>query len=91
MHNRPPHQFDMLIDGTFRTPPRPSLPMRIAGVAIIIAVIAGSLGIVALALSFAIALIPVAVIAAIIAWVAIRFQLWRSGRRYGGPRDLFRR
>lgn len=81
----------MLIDGTFRTPPRPSLPMRIAGIAIIVAVTAGTLAVALLALWFAVALIPIAVIAAIIAWAAIRFQLWRSGRRYDGPRDVFRR
>ncbi len=89
MPNRPPLQIDMLIDGRFRVPPRSPIAMRIAGIAIIVAVLAGGLAVAALVLWFAVALIPIAVIAGAVAWAAIRFQLWRSGRP-GRARDLFR-
>jgi hypothetical protein len=81
----------MVIDRSFRFPSRASLPMKIAGVAIIIAVLAGALAVAVLALWLLAALIPIAVVAGVIAWVAIRFQLWRSRRAYNGlPPDLFR-
>lgn len=89
MPNRPPPQIDMLIDGTFPMSRRPSLPMRIAGIALVVAVLAGGLAMAALALWLVAALIPVAVLAGVIAWAAIRFQLWRSGRSWGS-RDVFR-
>jgi hypothetical protein len=89
MPNRPPPQIDMLIDGTFRMPRRPSLPLRIAGVALLVAVLAGGLAVAVLALWLLAALIPIAVVAGVIAWAAIRFQLWRS-RRSWGSRDVFR-
>lgn len=81
----------MLIDGSFREPARPSLPLRIAGAAVVIAVLAGVIAIAALALWVALALIPVALVAGLIAWAAIRFQLWRSGRSFGGRGGFLRR
>ncbi|HSU05239.1 MAG TPA: hypothetical protein VLI93_06670 [Acetobacteraceae bacterium] len=90
MRYRSPPQLDMLLNGTFRLPRRPSLPMRIAGVAIIVAVLSVTVAIAALALWLVAALIPIAVVAGVIAWAAIRFQLWRSRRTYSGPRDVFR-
>lgn len=81
----------MVIDRSFRFPSRASLPMKIAGVAIIVAVLAGALSVAVLALWLLAALIPIAVVAGVIAWAAIRFQLWRSRRTYNGlPPDLFR-
>ena len=45
----------------------------------------------ALALWFALALIPLAIGAAIIAYLAFRFQLWRSGVSLGGRGKRVRR
>jgi hypothetical protein len=91
MRYRSPPQIDMLLDGSFRLPRRPSLPMRIAGVAIVVAVLAGTFAIAALALWLAIAMIPIVVIAGVIAWAAIRFQLWRTRRPLATPPDIYRR
>jgi hypothetical protein len=38
------------------------------------------LALAAFALWFALVLIPVAIVAALIAWLAFRYQLWRTGR-----------
>ena len=57
--------------------------MRLAGIAVIVAVLAGAVAVAALALWVALALIPIALVAGVIAWAAIRFQLWRSGRSGG--------
>ena len=81
MRYRPPPQIDMVIDRTW-FPSRASLPMKIAGVAIIVAVLAGALAVAVLALWLLAALIPIAVVAGVIAWAAIRFQLWRTRRAY---------
>lgn len=90
MRYRVPPQFDMLLDGRFRMPRRPTLPMRVAGVALVIAVLAGTLAIAALVLWLAVALIPIAIVAGLVAWAALRFQLWRSRRSPGGPPDIYR-
>ena len=76
----------MLLDGRFSLPQRPSLPMRIAG--LLIAMLAGALAVAALALWLVVVLIPIAVVAGVVAWTAIQFQLWRSRRAYSGPPDL---
>ena len=58
---------------------------RIFAWAIVIAVAAAGLAIAALALWFALILIPVVVVAGLIAWLAFRYQVWRAGtpgRRY---------
>jgi hypothetical protein len=44
----------------------------------------------ALALWFALLLIPVAVAAVVIAWLAFRYQVWKAGRSSGG-RSVWRR
>lgn len=65
--------------GEFRRP-RSAIPLaaRVGGVAFLVAILAGALGIAALALWFALAIIPVALVAGAIAYVAFRFQLWRA-------------
>ncbi|MGH7041829.1 MAG: hypothetical protein ACREFY_06825 [Acetobacteraceae bacterium] len=81
-----PPQIEMRIDGDL-LPSTPSWPMRLAGVAIIVAVLAGAVAVAALIFWLALALIPVALVAGMVAWAAIRFQLWRnrrSVRRFGG-------
>jgi hypothetical protein len=84
-HRFPP-QIEMRIDGEV-IPPQPSWPMRLAGAAIIVAVLAGVIAVAALAFWLAVALVPIALVAGLVAWAAIRFQLWRarrSGGRFGG-------
>jgi hypothetical protein len=34
--------------------------------------------------------VPTALLAGGIAWVAYRYQLWKNGRSFGGPRRVFR-
>lgn len=79
--------IDMTPDGDFVAPPTPSLTERIGRWAVVIALLAGGLAAAALALWFALALIPVAIGAALVAWVAFRFQMWRIRRSL--PRDRF--
>jgi predicted acylesterase/phospholipase RssA len=89
-HHVPP-QIEMRLDGGV-IPPTPSWPLRLAGAAIVVAVLAGVIAVAALAFWLAVALVPVAIVAGLVAWAAIRFQLWRarrSGRDFGGGGDLF--
>ncbi len=83
---RTPPLIEMRLDGQV-VPPASNWPVRLAGWAIVIAVLAGVAAVAALAFWLAIALVPVALVAGLVAWAAIRFQLWRSGRRGG---DLVR-
>jgi hypothetical protein len=88
-------------DGSFRGPARPPLTARVGGVALLLAAVAGAAGLAALALWLALALIPIALGAALVAWAAFRFQVWRARGRapagavpahsVGGQPDLFRR
>ncbi len=89
-HRLPP-QIEMRLDGDL-LPPHPTWPMRLAGAAIIVAVLTGVIAVAALAFWLALALIPVALVAGVVAWAAIRFQVWRNGRRFGrgGGGSLFR-
>jgi hypothetical protein len=72
-------EIDMRPDGSFREPAKPPMAARIFFWAILVATITGAVVIAALALWFALALIPLAIGAAIVAYLAFRFQLWRSG------------
>jgi len=83
MSHRVPPDIDLLPDGSFR-PRRPPLAARVFRWAVIIAVLAIALSLAAFALWFALVLIPVAIAAALIAWVALRYQVWRAGRPGGG-------
>jgi hypothetical protein len=72
-------EIDMRPDGGFSEPAKPPLAARIFFWAILVATITGAVVIAALALWVALALIPLAIGAAIVAYLAFRFQLWRSG------------
>lgn len=74
-------QIDMTPDGQFRAPPRMAVSSRIIAGAVILAVVATGLAFAALALWVAFALIPVAIVAVVVAVVMIRFKLWRARRR----------
>ncbi len=84
--HRPP-ELDLLPDGSFRTRETP-VALRIFRWAIVIAVVAGILVVAALLLWFALLLVPVVIGAALIAWLAFRYQLWRAGQTRG--RDVWR-
>jgi hypothetical protein len=90
MRNQLPPVLDMNPDGSFRAPPRPPLALRIGAIALVVAVLTGALAVAVLVFWFALALIPVAIAAALIAWVAFRVQLWRIRRSARGPRAVFR-
>jgi len=85
MSHRSPPELDLLPDGSYR-PRRQPVAARIFAWAIVIAVVAGALAVAALALWFALILIPVMLVAGLIAWLAFRFQLWRAGQRVWRPR-----
>lgn len=90
MSERHPPELDMLPDGSFRQPVRPPILTRIFLWAVVVAAIAGALAVAAFALWLVLILLPVALIAGAIAWLALRFQLWRT--RDGGlqQRNLWR-
>jgi hypothetical protein len=83
-------ELDMTPDGRFRGPPTTPLATRIARTALVIAILSGVMAVLILALWFALALIPVAIGAALIAWAAFRFRLWQMRRASRGRRDLLR-
>ena len=79
MSDREPPELDLLPDGSYR-PRRPPVAARIFAYAIVIAVVAAALALAALALWFALILIPIVLVAGLIAWLAFRYQVWRAGR-----------
>jgi hypothetical protein len=85
--------IDMTLEGEFVTPPQPPIPpigARIMLWAIVAMVLSVTVLIVALTFWFVILLLPLVLIAAVIAYLAFRFQLWCSGRAFtvwrGPPR-----
>jgi 4-hydroxybenzoate polyprenyltransferase len=87
MSNRMPPELDLLPDGSFR-PRRQPVVARIFAWAVIIAVLAAALAVAAFALWIALILIPVVLVAGVIAWLAFRYQMWRVGTRM--QRDSWR-
>jgi len=72
--------IDMTPEGDMVPPPSARLtwPLRIGIGAVIVAVLAGLAASAVIFLWLASVLIPIAVVAAVIAYAALRFQLWRS-------------
>ena len=89
MSDRIPPELDLLPDGSFRSR-QPPFAARVFRWAVIVAVLAGALALAALALWFALVLIPIVLGAAVIAWLALRYQLWRA-RRSSDRNDVWRR
>lgn len=83
-------ELDMLPDGSFRQPVRPPILTRIFIWAVAIAAIAGALALAAFAFWLVLILIPIALIAGLVAWASLRFQLWRARRSGPGGRPLWR-
>jgi hypothetical protein len=80
MEHDPRLDLDMTLDGEFRKPPRVPVSTRIIAGAVLVAVIAGGLAFAALALWVALAMIPVLLIAVVVAVATIRFKIWRARR-----------
>jgi fatty acid desaturase len=78
MSDRKPPELDLLPDGSYR-PRRPPVAARIFAWAIVIAAVAAAVALAAFALWIALILIPVVVLAGLIAWLAFRYQVWRAG------------
>jgi uncharacterized membrane protein len=79
--------LDMTPDGRFRAPPaRPGALTQIGLIAFAVALLAGGLAIAALALWFALAIIPVAIAAGLVAYAIFRFQLWRASGAFSATR-----
>jgi hypothetical protein len=80
----PRMQIDMTPDGRFRSPPRrPGLTWTTQFVigAVLLAVVAGGLALAAALLWVVITLIPIAIVAGAVAYLAFRFKLWQARRR----------
>jgi ABC-type nickel/cobalt efflux system permease component RcnA len=80
----------MTPEGEFRRPPRLPLGTRIAVIAVLVALTAGGLAVGAFVVGVALTLIPVALIAVLVAYLAFRIELWRARRSVRGQRGLFR-
>jgi hypothetical protein len=97
MSERRPYDIDMRPDGTFvettrQTRPPGWTPPRGSGLSkgfAIGAVILGSAIVAGLALSLALVLVPIAIGAALLGYVALRVQLWRM-RRNGVTRESWK-
>jgi hypothetical protein len=73
--------LDMLPDGSFREPSGPPpIVQAIGRTALVTALVAGGFALAALALWFALTLIPIAIGAGLIAWIAFRIGPPRRAR-----------
>jgi hypothetical protein len=77
--------IDMTLAGEFVSPPgqaKPPIGARIMLWAIVAMVLAVTLLIVAVTFWFVVMLLPLVLAAALIAYLAFRYQLWRAGRSF---------
>jgi hypothetical protein len=86
----PPHlepPLDMTLDGRFRDPPAAPVATQIGRMAMLVAVVATAGAVALLALWFALALIPIALGAGLVAYGVLRYQRWRGIGMFaqGGP------
>jgi membrane protein YdbS with pleckstrin-like domain len=75
--------IDMTLEGEFVSPPPPPKPpvgARIMIWAIVAMVLVVTVLIVALTFWFVVMILPLVLAAALIAYLAFRYQLWRAGR-----------
>ncbi len=80
-----PPTLDMRLDGSFRAPPRTTVPlsMKLMVGSILVAIVGGAIAFAALALWVLSMVLPVIVVAGLFAWGTMRFRRWqamRSGR-----------
>ena len=87
--DRIPPTLDMQLDGSFRAPPRRvPLSFKLMVGAAILALVAGAIAFAALALWVFAMVLPVVIVAALVAWAAMKFRLWQASRgrtSRGGP------
>lgn len=76
----------MTLDGRVRPAPRMPIAARVIAAAVVVAVLCTLLSIAALAIWVASLLIPVALVAALVAWLAIKLRRWQTG---AGPSRQF--
>lgn len=70
--------IDMDLEGHIRTPSAPPLMARVLRAALLIVALGAMLAAGLLAFGLALALIPVVIMAGLVAWGAFRFQMWRN-------------
>jgi hypothetical protein len=90
MNERRPPELEMTVNGEFVSPPSAPIASRIFMWAIVIAVLAGALSLAAFALWIALIILPVAFVAAVVAWGMFRFRVWQAQRSMGGQRGVWR-
>jgi hypothetical protein len=82
--------IDMTLEGEFVAPPAPPIGARIMLWAIVAMVLAVTVLIVAVTFWFVVMILPLVLAAALIAYLAFRYQLWRTGGSFtikrGPPR-----
>jgi hypothetical protein len=78
-----PPPIEMTLTGEFRDPPSAPIAAKVGGIALIVAVLATAGAVALLALWFALAMIPIALGAGLIAYAAMRFQRWRGQGPFG--------
>ena len=82
MRSRLPTTLDMTPKGEFVAPvPASTWPLRVGLGAALIAAVAGGLALAAVFLWVASVLVPIALVAGLIAYAAFRFQMWRVRSR----------
>lgn len=85
MAQQEPQIIEMTLEGDFVSPPQPPKPpfgARLILWAIVAAVLALSALIVAVTIWFVAMLLPVILAAAVIAYLAFRYQVWRGTRTF---------
>jgi hypothetical protein len=94
MEKRKPPQYEpppleMTLDGQFRDPPAVPVVAQIGRLAIVVAVMATAGAVALLALWFALALIPIALGAGLVAYGVLRYQRWRGVGIFARPPGPF--
>ncbi len=78
MRDRVPQILDMTPQGAFVAPARTATwPLKLGLGAALVAAVTGGLALAAVFLWVASVLVPVALVAGLVAYVAFRFQMWR--------------
>lgn len=86
-----PPTLDMRLDGSFRAPPRTSLPLsfKLMVGATLVALTAGAVAFAAIALWVMSMALPVIILAGLFAWGTMRFRRWQMARQASGSRSLY--
>ncbi len=80
-----PPQIEMTVDGRMVDPPGARWTDRLIRYAVVAAAVAALLALAALAFWLAVIMIPLAFAAAAVAYVALRWRLWKLGGGTGFP------